>query len=698
MVVQANTMSQYRVAVDTGGTFSDFVFFNEDTGEITITKVPSTPKEPFQAVLNGVKELIDQGAAARGISFFCHGTTVGTNALLEEKGARTGLLVTQGFRGIYEVMEQTRGYGPATYDLFFEKPRLLASPYYTEEIPERVDFRGTAIKPIDAEASLDAVRSLKKKGVQSVAVCLLFSFLNSDHELKIKEFFTKEFPDANLSLSCEVLPQIREFYRMSTTVINAYIAPVMANYLSRLENRLKEMGVITPKLYIMQSNGGVSTFTGSAKKPVATVLSGPAGGVIASMGTCERVGIKNIITFDMGGTSCDVALIHQGNPVITTQGRISQRPISLPMLDIHTVSAGGGTIARIDAVGALQVGPDSAGADPGPVCYERGGQEITITDANLVTGVLDPDHFLGGRMKLDKARAERMLQETIAKPLGLSLLEAADGVLKIIDVKMEEAIKAVSSQRGYDIRDFTLVAFGGGGPMHAGRMALDLGIPSVLIPLTPGVHSALGLLMSDVKHDYVRSKLAGLEELDLNEINGLFAQLIEQAKAELRAEGFRDDELKIDPFLDLRYAGQGYELTVPCPMPPLKKSDLELMRRRFDSQHEQASGHKAETEPVELVSLRLISYGLVPQAKLSPAKATGRKVEQAQIGERKIYFGKEHGILNCRIYARDLLEPGHKIFGPAVVEQLDTTTVIQPEQEAAVDEYRNLIVKKKANA
>jgi N-methylhydantoinase A len=468
--------------------------------------------------------------------------------------------------------------------------------------------------------------------------------------------------------------------------------------LSRLENRLKEMGVITPKLYIMQSNGGVSTFTGSAKKPVATVLSGPAGGVIASMGTCERVGIKNIITFDMGGTSCDVALIHQGNPVITTQGRISQRPISLPMLDIHTVSAGGGTIARIDAVGALQVGPDSAGADPGPVCYERGGQEITITDANLVTGVLDPDHFLGGRMKLDKARAERMLQETIAKPLGLSLLEAADGVLKIIDVKMEEAIKAVSSQRGYDIRDFTLVAFGGGGPMHAGRMALDLGIPSVLIPLTPGVHSALGLLMSDVKHDYVRSKLAGLEELDLNEINGLFAQLIEQAKAELRAEGFRDDELKIDPFLDLRYAGQGYELTVPCPMPPLKKSDLELMRRRFDSQHEQASGHKAETEPVELVSLRLISYGLVPQAKLSPAKATGRKVEQAQIGERKIYFGKEHGILNCRIYARDLLEPGHKIFGPAVVEQLDTTTVIQPEQEAAVDEYRNLIVKKKANA
>jgi len=478
-------------------------------------------------------------------------------------------------------------------------------------------------------------------------------------------------------------------------VINAYIAPVMANYLSRLGNRLKEIGVTTPKLYIMQSNGGVSTFDGSTKKPVATVLSGPAGGVIASMGTCERVGIKNIITFDMGGTSCDVALIHRGNPVITTQGKINQRPISLPMLDIHTVSAGGGTIARIDAVGALQVGPDSAGADPGPVCYDRGGENITITDANVVTGVLDPKQFLGGKMKLDKTKAERTLEEKIARPLSLSLLEAADGILKVINVKMEEAIKAVSSQRGYDIRDFTLVAFGGGGPMHAGRMALDLGIPSVLVPLTPGVHSALGLLMSDVKHDYVRSKLVGLDELDLNEINNLFAQLIERAKADLNAEGFQDREIKIEPFLDLRYAGQGYELTVPCPMPPLKPEDLKLMRQRFDTQHEQASGHKAETEPVELVSLRLISYGLVPQAKLSPAKATGRKVAEAKIAERKIYFGKEHGTVLCQIYVRERLEPGHKISGPAVIEQLDTTTVIHPEQDATVDDYRNLIVKEK---
>ena len=339
--------------------------------------------------------------------------------LLEEKGAHTGLLVTQGFRGIYEVMEQTRGYGPATYDLFFEKPRLLAPPRLTEEIPERVDFRGNALKPIDVEASREAVRRLKKKDVKSVAVCFLFSFLNPDHELKVKELFAEEFPEARVSLSYEVLPQIREFYRLSTTVINAYIQPVMASYLDRLENRMREMGVTTPKLYIMQSNGGVSTFKGSAEKPVATVLSGPAGGVIASMGTCERVGINNIITFDMGGTSCDVALIHQGNPVITTQGKINLRPIALPMLDIHTVSAGGGTIARIDTVGGLQVGPDSAGADPGPVCYDRGGENTTITDANMVTGVLDPDHFLGGRMKLNKAKAEKVLQENIAAPLKL---------------------------------------------------------------------------------------------------------------------------------------------------------------------------------------------------------------------------------------------------------------------------------------
>jgi len=688
-------MSKHRVTVDTGGTFSDFVFFNEDTGEITITKVPSTPKEPFQAVLNGVKELIDQGVAAGDISFFCHGTTVGTNALLEEKGAKTGLLVTQGFRGIYEVMEQTRGYGPATYDLFFEKPRLLAPPYLTEEIPERVDFKGNALKALDVEASRQAIRRLKKKGVQSVAVCCLFSFLNPDHELKIKELFAEEFPEARLSLSYEVLPQIREFYRLSTTVINAYIQPVMASYLGRLENRMREMGVTTPKLYIMQSNGGVSTFKGSAEKPVATVLSGPAGGVIASMGTCERVGINNIITFDMGGTSCDVALIHQGNPVVTTQGKINLRPIALPMLDIHTVSAGGGTIARIDAVGGLQVGPDSAGADPGPVCYDRGGENITVTDANMVCGVLDPNHFLGGRMKLDKEKAQRVLQEKIAKPLQLDLLEAADGVLKIIDAKMEEAIKAVSSARGYDIRDFTLVAFGGGGPMHAGRMALDLGIPAVLVPLTPGVHSALGLLMSDVKHDYVRSKLAGLDDLDLTEINHMFHQLIERAKADLASEGFSEEEIKIEPYLDLRYAGQGYELTVPCSMPPLTKHDLLMMRQRFDIMHEQNSGHKAESEPVELVSLRLISLGLVPQAKLSPGKVTGRKVEETKLGERKVYFGKEHGELVTQVYNRDLFEPGHRIAGPAIVEQLDTTTVILPEQEATVDGYRNIIIRAK---
>jgi N-methylhydantoinase A len=688
-------MAKYRVTVDTGGTFSDFVFFNEETGEIMITKVPSTPKEPFQAVLNGVKELLAQGAAAKDISFFSHGTTVGTNALLEEKGARTGLLVTEGFRGIYEVMEQSRGYGPATYDLFFEKPRLLAPPYLTEEIPERVDFRGEVLKPIDVEKSRAAVRKLKEKKVESIAACFLFSFLNPGHELRIKEIVEREFPEATLSLSCEVLPQIREFYRLSTTVINAYIAPVMSRYLGRLEKSLRDMGVATPRLYIMQSNGGVATFQSAAKKPVATVLSGPAGGVIASVGISKRAGIENIITFDMGGTSCDVALIYKGNPTLTTQGRINQRPISLPMLDIHTVSAGGGTIARIDQVGGVQVGPDSAGADPGPICYAKGGEEITVTDANLVAGVLHPDTFLGGRMKLDRAKAEKVLEEKIASPLKLSALEAAEGILKIINVKMEEAIKAVSSQRGYDIRDFTLIAFGGGGPMHAGKIALDLGIPTLLVPLTPGVTSALGLLLADVKHDYVRSKLAPLHELNINDLNDLFSQLVEQAKNDLKGEGFAEKEIALNAFLDLRYAGQGYELTVPAPLPPFKREDMDLMRRRFDAQHEQAHGHKAESEPVELVSLRLVSLGLVPEAKISPAKPTGRKIDDARTGKRKVFFGKEHGLIDCEIYRRDRLEPGHKISGPAIVEQLDTTTVVHPEQHATVDDFRNLLVRTK---
>jgi N-methylhydantoinase A len=469
----------------------------------------------------------------------------------------------------------------------------------------------------------------------------------------------------------------------------------MSRYLDRLEKSLRDMGVATPRLYIMQSNGGVATFQSAAKKPVATVLSGPAGGVIASVGISKRAGIENIITFDMGGTSCDVALIYKGNPTLTTQGRINQRPISLPMLDIHTVSAGGGTIARIDQVGGVQVGPDSAGADPGPICYAKGGEEITVTDANLVAGVLHPDTFLGGRMRLDRAKAEKVLEEKIARPLKLSALEAAEGILKIINVKMEEAIKAVSSQRGYDIRDFTLIAFGGGGPMHAGKIALDLGIPTLLVPLTPGVTSALGLLLADVKHDYVRSKLAPLHELNINDLNDLFSQLVEQAKNDLKGEGFAEKEIALNAFLDLRYAGQGYELTVPAPLPPFKREDMDLMRRRFDAQHEQAHGHKAESEPVELVSLRLVSLGLVPEAKISPAKPTGRKIDDARTGKRKVFFGKEHGLIDCEIYRRDRLEPGHKISGPAIVEQLDTTTVIHPEQHATVDDFRNLLVRTK---
>jgi N-methylhydantoinase A len=685
-------MSRYRVAVDTGGTFSDFVFFDEETGAIAITKVPSTPREPFRAVIRGVEELLARGVAPEDISFFSHGTTVGTNALLEEKGARTGLLVTEGFRGIYEVQEQSRGYGPATYDLFFEKPRPLAPPSLTEEVPERIDFRGEVLKPIDVESALEAVRRLKRKGVESIAVCFLFSFLNPAHEQAIRRIAAEEFPEARLSLSCEVLPQIREYYRMSTTVINAYIGPTVSRYLAHLEESLRGIGVTTPKLYVMQSNGGVSTFRGAASRPVATVLSGPAGGVIAALGIGRAAGYSNLVSFDMGGTSCDVALVHNGAPAITTQGRINQRPIALPMIDIHTVSAGGGTIARLDAVGGLQVGPDSAGAEPGPIAYGQGGEEVTITDANLVLGVLNPERFLGGKMRLDRDRAERALEQKIARPLGLGRLDAAEGILRIINVKMEEAIKAVSTQRGYDLRDFALVAFGGAGPMHAGRIALDLGIPTLLVPRAPGVTSALGLLMSDVKHDYVRSKLAPLAGLDLDEINRLFAQLVAQARADLAAEGFREREMAIHAFVDLRYVGQGYELTVPCSAPPLAPEDLEPLRKRFDREHEQAFGHKAESEPVELVSLRLVSIGLVPQAKLTPARASGRALGEALIGHRPIFFGKEHGTLRCPLYDRERLEPGHRISGPAIVEQMDTTTVLHPGQQAIVDDYLNLVV------
>ena len=679
-------MPRYRVTVDTGGTFSDFVYLDEATGAVTIAKVASTPDDPSRAIIQGVEGLLAQGVAPEDIAFFCHGTTVGTNALLEGKGARTGLLVTEGFRGIYPVGEQSRPYGPAIFDVMFDKPDVLVPQSRTGEVKERVDFRGNVLRALDEAALRKTVRALEAERVESIAVCLLFSFLHPAHEQRVREIVAQEMPDASVSLSCEVLPQIREYFRLSTTVINAYLQPILARYIAQLEARLATARVTTRQKYIMQSNGGMATFAAAARKAVTTVLSGPAGGVTAGAYACRMTGAANLITFDMGGTSCDVALIRDGEPSVASRGRIEERDLAVPMMDINTVSAGGGTIARVDRFGTLQVGPDSAGAMPGPACYGRGGTALTITDCNLLLGLLSPDNFLGGRMQLDAAAARTAVGTRVAAPLAMHAEAAAEGIVRIIDVKMAEAIKAISTMRGHDLREFMLLAFGGAGPVHAARIARDLGMAGVIVPLYPGVFSAIGLMMSDVKHDYVQSKMDPIAALAPADAEAMFARLAGQAVAELQDDGFAESQIGLQRAADMRYAGQGYEITIGCDA----VVDLAELRARFDARHQAMFGHSAPDEPVEIVSYRVRGIGKVPPVEMPRFARAGTSLGDALRETRRVRFDGE--TIACPVYQREKLDVGLRVAGPAVLDQLDCTTVICPGQVARVDEWKNLIV------
>jgi N-methylhydantoinase A len=688
-------MNGYRVTVDTGGTFSDFVYLNEADGAVSITKVPSTPDDPSRAILQGIEVLLARGVQPGDIGYFCHGTTVGTNALLEGKGVRTGLLVTEGFRGIYEVGEQARPHGAAIFDVMHNKPPLLVPGNATGEVRERVTFDGNVLLELDERALREALRELAACDVESIAVCLLFSFLFPRHEQRVREIIAEELPQCGVSLSCEIVPQIREYYRLSTTVINAYLQPILARYIERLGRRLSDTGIDTRQKYIMQSNGGMATFDATAKKAVTTVLSGPAGGVTASVATARATGYLDLITFDMGGTSCDVALISRGEPIVSNRGKIEGRDIAVPMMDINTVSAGGGTIAEVDRFGVLKVGPESAGAVPGPACYGRGGTKPTITDCNLLLGYLGEDNFLGGTMRLDAAKARAAVETHVARPLGIDAVEAAEGVVRIINVKMEEAIKAISTMRGYDLRDFMLLPFGGAGPIHAGRIAQELGMAGLVVPLYPGVFSAIGLLMSDVKHDHIRSKMTPLAKTPVEAIRQVFGTMEHEARIELEQEGFAADAIRIDRALDLRYAGQGYELTIGCG-PLAHADDLNTLRKTFDTQHKSMFGHMAPDEPVEIVSYRMQAIGLVPPVPMQKFEPGGGKLEDALRERRSVRFdGKD---IETPVYQRERLDVGHVLQGPAVIDQFDCTTVIYPGQQVRVDAFKNLCVTRMSQA
>jgi N-methylhydantoinase A len=680
-------MRRLRVAVDTGGTFTDFVVLDEQTREISIAKILSSPHDPSVAVMAGVGRFLDADPH-RTISYFCHGTTVGTNALLEEKGARTGLLVTSGFRGIYEIMEQARPHGPALFDLEYDKPALLAPQSRTGEVVERLDHLGNVLIRLDENALGETLDRLRAEDVESLAVCLLYSYAQPAHEHRVREIAAARLPGCFISLSSDVLPQIREYPRLSTTVVNAYLQPIVQRYLANLSRSLRDRDVTTVQTYVMQSNGGTATFGKAAEKAAATLLSGPAGGATAGARLSRLCGLDKVITFDMGGTSCDVALIEGGAPRLGTGRVISGRHVALPSLEIETVSAGGGTLATVDAQGVLCVGPESAGSVPGPACYARGGDKPTVTDANLVLGYLNSSR-LGGSLALDDHAAREAIRRFVAEPLGLETVDAAKGIIDVVNIQMQEAIKGISTARGFDLREFVLIGFGGAGPVHAAALADELHMRGVVIPAHPGVFSALGLLMADVQHDYVRSRLGALDDLDIGQISDTFDELAQQARVDLQSEGFADDDIAVDCSLDMRYRGQGYEVRVAV-APAVLQQGMTAIRDAFDAEHLDRFGHAAPEEIAEVVSYRLTGRGIVPQVPLAEQTPQGLRLEDAVIDHRAVRFTT--GVMNTPVYSRDKLDVGHVFTGPAIVDQDDTTVVVLPGQRAEVDPWRNVFL------
>ncbi|MGO7761448.1 hydantoinase/oxoprolinase family protein [Rhizobium ruizarguesonis] len=677
-----------RIGVDSGGTFTDVCLFDEETGKLDIWKVPSTPDDPSRGITDGVSEgLATVGSTASHVAFLGHGTTVATNALIELRGVKTGLITTDGFRDLLEIGRQKR---PSLYDMNAEKPEILVSRDRRLEVPERLRSDGSVDQPLDETKLRAAIRKLADEDVKAIAICFLYGFLNTQHEARVVQILREELPDVFVSASHDVAPEFREYERMSTTVVNAYLGPVMQRYIERLKERLSDLGIaVAPQL--TQSNGGVIGFDMAAHLPVRTVLSGPSTGVVAAQAIGKMAGYDKIITFDVGGTSSDVALLQGGVCKLTGEATIHGYPIKAPMLDIHTVGAGGGSIAYIDNGGLLKVGPRSAGADPGPVCYGRGNTEPTVTDANIVLQTLNPVEILGGRMKVRRDLAIEAIQR-LADQLGLGLMETAQGIISVVTANMAKAIRVISVQRGHDPRDYTLMAFGGAGPLHAARLARELDVGRVIIPQTPGTLCALGLLLTDLRSDFAISRLLKLGPEAVNHVAGGFEALERQAENWFEQERIEAGRRITNRTADMRYVGQNYELQVPVRAGPVTEETFEALTRGFEQAHLQRFGFIAEGEAIQIVTLRVEAAGTVNKAQFATQPDAGPSCEGAIIGSRQVYMDEVKDFVPCSVYAREKLRAGNRIVGPAIVEQMDTTTVILPDTQATVDPYLNIIL------
>ena len=681
---------RYMVGVDVGGTFTDVTLVDTRSGEILNHKVPSTPDDPSRAIMNGVEQILElNGVSVSEVRYLAHGTTVATNSLIERKGALTGLLVTEGFRDLLEIGRQTR---PGLYDFFKEKPEQVIPGHLRLEVDERLYADGSVRKPLDPDRLREAIERLKQEGVQAIAVCFLFSYLNPEHEKQAVEEIRRQFPEAYVSASHQVVPEFREYARLSTTALNAYLGPVMQRYMENFQQSVRKAGIpVDP--YITQSNGGIISIQESVSNPVRTAVSGPAAGVVAASHLAELTGYKNMITFDMGGTSADFSLIENGEPKISMEREVEGFPARIPMLDIHACGAGGGSIAWLDAGGALKVGPESAGSMPGPAAYGRGGTRPTVTDANAILGRLNPDGILGGRMTLDVEASKRAVQEHLCVRTGLSLLEATMGILTVVNANMTRAIRLISVEKGYDPREFTLVSFGGGGGLHCGALARELGIPRILVPPSPGTFCSLGLLVTDVRSDYVRSMLLESTGGSMETIRGLFSAMMREGAAMLEKEGIPEPKRRYVLGLDLRFKGQNYELTLPVEWSELTDDGVQGILTRFHEQHEKHYGYSNRSGVIEFVNYRVTALGELPKAALRRTEESGSRSVQPT-SRREVYFAETDRpeYYDTPIYQRSELVPGDRLAGPAIIEQMDSTILILPGQTAGVDPYRNLVI------
>lgn len=680
----------YMIGVDVGGTFTDFSVFNQETGELFHYKDSSTPDDPSRAIVKGVQDVLNmKGAAAKEVTYLAHGTTVGTNALIEKKGARMGLITTKGFKDLMEIGTQRR---PSLYDLRAQKPVQLIPSGLNCEVPERILFNGDVETELDEEETRNVIRYLKAKNVSSIAVCTLFSFINPKHEARIKELIGEEFPETYVTVSSELTPEFREYSRMSTTVLNSYLGPVMKKYVHNFRESIRGLGVeVEP--YITQSNGSIISIKETIDCPIKCAVSGPSAGAVAASFIGRQCGADKVITFDMGGTSADITLIEDYTPQVSNEREVEGYPCRIPMINIITIGAGGGSIAQIDEGGALKVGPESAGATPGPACYKRGGENPCVTDANIVLGKLNQKKILGGRMDVDLSLARKAMEEKICAKSELNIKKAANGIITVVNSNMVRAVRSVSVEKGYDVREFTLMAFGGAGPLHACEVAKDLGIKNVIIPPHPGTLCSLGLLLADTKFDMSRTLILDGTADHLETVNEQFTGMVAQGTEALDREGVPEDRRRFEFSIDMRYQRQNFEINIPVASGKMDAKALTDAIAAFHAEHQRSYGYCNEQAAVQFVSYRASAIGTIDKPEMAARELRPGAALPDPIEVRDVLFQGEEEYIPTPVYQRFDFVPGQTVEGPCICEQMDTTLVVPKDWTIHVDGHDNLLIK-----